>query len=124
MRDFHAECVKFIASRESKLEFQRDYVENSVGTRYAREYSNPVGSGLWSRGVHMSSAALSLEPLLASMDLVHESTTPEAALRPCSVGFVLRFIGMVRPIQIGLRTSCWPGARRRFRRLMGRDHQS
>ena len=45
MRDFHAECVKMIIFAGSKLEFQRDHEENSVGTGYACKESNPVGSG-------------------------------------------------------------------------------
>jgi len=49
---------------------------------------------------------LFLEPMLASMDLIHESTTPEARLRPFSIGFVLGCLGMVRPIPIGTQTRC------------------
>jgi hypothetical protein len=60
--------VKIVASDESQVEFQRVEAKKCVGTRHAKEYSNPVGSGLWLRGVHMSSAALPLELLLASMD--------------------------------------------------------
>src|SRR5262249_27458874 len=64
------------------------------------------------------------EPLLASMDLVHESTTPEAALRPFTVCPLLDCIGMVRPIPIGFQTRLWRCASRWFWRFVGCDHKS
>jgi len=92
----------------------------SVGMRYATKYCNPVGSGLWSRGVHIRFFHAFPEPLLASMDLIHENTTPEG-MRPSFIGFGLDRIGMVRsiPVDIAARRGT---ARRWFRRFVGGDN--
>jgi hypothetical protein len=63
---------------------------------------NPVGSGLWSRGVHLIFCHASPEPLLASMDLIHESTSE--GMRPFCIGFGLERIGMERSISIDIAT--------------------
>src|SRR5262249_37884913 len=65
-----------------------------------------------------------LELLLTSMDLIHESTTPEAGLRPWSLGFVLDCVVMVCPIPIGFTTWRPSCARRRGRRFVGSYNQS
>jgi len=46
MRDFHAECVKFSRLAAEK---HRKSTKIRVGTGYAVDYSNPVGSGFYGR---------------------------------------------------------------------------